>query len=143
MKLIVPALLLLALPLSALALSTPATAPAPAPRVATPGIGDIVSAIGRGQADALLAQMDSEVELSILDDEDVYGKQEAVQRLREFFGKVKPTAFNQVHQGSSKADDAEYVIGNLTTASGSYRVYVYVAVRGGQQKLQELRIDRE
>ena len=143
MKLIPSLFLLLALPLSAYALGTSA-APAPAPATAVaPGIGDIVSALGRGQADALLAHMDAEVELSILDSEDVYGKQEAVQRLREFFTKVKPSAFNQVHQGSSKADDAEYIIGNLTTASGSYRVYVYVAVRGGQQKLQELRIDRE
>ena len=110
---------------------------------ATDDIGAIGRAIGSGDVATLLTHVDGELELSILDEEDVYAKAVATTRLETFFKKFSPTGFNQVHQGSSKADDAEYVIGNLTTARGSFRVYIYVAKKAGRVVLQELRFDRE
>ncbi len=121
-----------------------AATPAPAaPVTADDDIIAIGRAIGSGDVAALLTHVDGELELSILDEEDVYTKAAAGTRLKAFFEKFSPTGFNQVHQGSSKADDAEYVIGNLVTAKGSFRVYIYVAKKNGKVVLQELRFDRE
>lgn len=114
-----------------------------APATASDDINAIGRAIGSGDVAALLQHVDGELELSILDDEDVYSPTEAANRLKTFFGQFAPSGFNQVHQGSSKADDAEYVIGNLVTAKGSFRVYIYLAKRGDRAVLQELRFDRE
>ena len=111
--------------------------------VAGDDINQIGRAIGSGDVAGLLAHVDGELELSILDEEDVYSKANATTRLAEFFQKFTPSTFNQVHQGSSKADDAEYVIGNLVTNKGSFRVYIYVAKKGDRVVLQELRFDRE
>jgi len=104
---------------------------------------DVCRAIGAGDIDQLSAVMDAEVELSILDMENLYSKQQAITALKEFFAEVSPVTFGKVHQGASKAADAEYCIGTLTTSKGPLKVYVYVAKRSGDILLQELRFERE
>jgi hypothetical protein len=106
-------------------------------------IGEITEALGRGDTDALGGMMDDELDLSLPEGENFYAKDQAIAKLRGFFASHPPAGFSQVHQGSSKSDDAEYCIGNLATETGSYRVYVYVARRGDRMLLQELRFDRE
>lgn len=106
-------------------------------------INDITAAIGSGNVAQLMSYVDAELELSILDREDLYAKNTASGELTKFFRSFTPASFNQVHQGSSKADDAEYVIGNLSTNKGNFRVYIYVAKRGNSVVLQELRFDRQ
>lgn len=105
-------------------------------------LDDVCRAIGGGDLEQLAAVMDAEVELSILDKEDVYSRADAKKALSGFFTKFAPTGFGKVHQGASKSDDAEYCIGTLSTKSGSFRVYVYVAKKGNGVVLQELRFDR-
>ncbi|MBB4079984.1 hypothetical protein GGR28_002611 [Lewinella aquimaris] len=106
-------------------------------------IGDITKALGSGNTSSLAAMMDTEVELSVLGQENLYSRDRAVQQLSSFFSANAPSNFSQVHQGSSKSDNAEYCIGNLTTSTGVYRVYIYVAKKGERMVLQELRFDRE
>ncbi len=106
-------------------------------------IGDITKALGSGNTAALAGMMDSEVELSLLGDEDLYSRDQARQKLQTFFSANAPSGFSQVHQGSSKSDNAEYCIGNLTTSTGVYRLYIYVVKKGDKMVLQELRFDRE
>ena len=106
-------------------------------------LGEITKALGSGDTRALGAMMDAEVELSLLEEENLYSRDQAVQKLTAFFTAHPPSGFSQVHQGSSKSDDAEYCIGNLATSDGSYRVYIYIAKKGDRMVLQELRFDRE
>ena len=101
----------------------------------------VCSAIGAGDIDALVAVMGNELELSILDEEDIYDKATAENKLKGFFAALGSTSFGKVHQGASKAEDAEYCIGTLTSGKGNYRVYVYVAKNGRGVVLQELRFD--
>lgn len=103
----------------------------------------IAKAIGEGNAEALGQYFDQSVEVSVLDNEDVYSKAEAVRVVKDFFGQNKPKSFSQVHQGTSKGNDSQYSIGNLVTASGTFRVYIYVKVSGSSFLIQELRFDKE
>jgi hypothetical protein len=105
-------------------------------------LDDVCRAIGGGNVTDLAAIMDSEVELRILDQEDLYSRDDATATLTDFFEKFTPTSFGKVHQGASKSDDAEYCIGTLATNKGSFRVYIYVAKSSSGVLLQELRIDR-
>lgn len=105
-------------------------------------LDDICRAIGVGNVDQLAAVMDAEVELSILDKEELYSKDQAKATLTKFFSGFTSTSFGKVHQGASKSDDAEYCIGTLTTNSGTFRVYIYVAKKNNGIVLQELRFDR-
>ncbi|MGB3800445.1 MAG: DUF4783 domain-containing protein [Lewinella sp.] len=106
-------------------------------------LGEITQALGAGDTQALAAVMDAEVELSLLEDENLYSRDQAIQKLTAFFAAHPPSGFSQVHQGSSKSDDAEYCIGNLATSDGSFRVYIYLAKKADRMVLQELRFDRE
>ena len=106
-------------------------------------IGSITKAIENGDANALGAYFDSNVELAILDDEDIYDKAEAIKVLGQFFNEHKPKAFSQVHKGVSKNSDSQYAIGNLVSGSKTFRVYVYMKKAAGQNMIQEMRIDME
>ncbi|MEM7572979.1 MAG: DUF4783 domain-containing protein [Bacteroidota bacterium] len=107
------------------------------------GIDDISRALAQGDVSVLSNYFDAEVELSILDEEDTYGKTDAMAMVSSFFGDNSPKGFTQVHQGTSRGSEAEYCIGDLSTASGNFRVYIYLANVGNKQLIQELRFDRE
>lgn len=102
---------------------------------------DISRALSQGQADALGQYFDATIELSVLDDENIYDKSTAVSKVNAFFKKYPPSSFNQVHQGSSKGSEAQYCIGHLKTSGGIFRVYIYMSGNGADLKIQELRFD--
>lgn len=103
----------------------------------------ISKAISSGNADALGQYFDTTVEIAIMDKEETYAKTQAVQAVKDFFAKNKPSSFKQVHQGASKGQDSQYCIGNMIATSGTYRVYIYMKVSGTKQVIQELRFDKE
>lgn len=103
----------------------------------------ITDAISSGDASTLGSYFDSNVEIAILDEGDVYSKADAIQVVKKFFSQHSPKSFSQVHQGTSKGNDSQYCIGNLTSGSGTFRVYVYMKTNGGNYLIQELRFDKE
>lgn len=103
----------------------------------------ISKAISSGNADALGQYFDTTVEIAIMDKEETYAKTQAIQAVKDFFAKNKPSSFKQVHQGASKGQDSQYCIGNMIATSGTYRVYIYMKVSGTKQVIQELRFDKE
>jgi hypothetical protein len=104
---------------------------------------NITKAISTGNVTALEPYLDKSVEISILEQENVYGKTEAVQILKNFFLKNKPVTFSQMHTGQSKGKEAQYSIGSMSTATGAFRVYTYVRVEGDKCFVQEIRFDKE
>ena len=105
-------------------------------------IANITKAISDGDAASLSAFFDSTIEIAILDEEDIYSKEEATQKVKAFFSTAKPTSYSQVHKGKSKGKDSQYCIGNLTTTSGNYRVYIYLKVKDSNTLIQEMRFDK-
>lgn len=106
-------------------------------------LSGITDAISKGDAAELSKYFDQSVEIALLDEEDVYNKTQAVTIVKDFFASNKPTSFSQVHQGTSKGQDSKYCIGNLTTTSATFRVYIYMKVVGQKYTIQELRFDKE
>jgi hypothetical protein len=95
-----------------------------------------------GNAAELAKHFNSSVELVILENEDVYSKQQAEQILKSFFEKNKVKSFTLLHQGGKEG--AQYAIGNLeTTSSKVYRVYFLVKESGGQPLIHQMRIEEE
>ncbi len=110
--------------------------------LATPNLSTITKAISEGDASTLGSYLDSTVELTILDKQDVLNKAQATESLRAFFGKNKPRTYNVVHQGSSKGSASHYTIGDMQAAGGNYRVYLYYKSGGGAVIIQEIRIEK-
>ncbi|MEM6395984.1 MAG: DUF4783 domain-containing protein [Bacteroidota bacterium] len=117
--------------------------PALSAQVSSGSMDDIAVALRQGDVATLSNYFDAQVDLSIAGEEDTYSKSDATSMLRSFFGTNTPSAFSQVHSGTSAGDEAEYSIGDLATSGGNYRVYVYLANAGGKQVIQELRFDEE
>jgi hypothetical protein len=108
-----------------------------------PSFNAIATAMSTGNADALSKFFDADVEISIADKEEIYDKDQAKTVVSSFFSKNKPKSFSQVHQGQSKGKDTQYCIGEMPTAAGNYRVYLYMKVQNDQYLIQEIRFDKQ
>ena len=103
----------------------------------------ISSALNSGDVTSLSKYFGDNVEISIQDKEQVYSKVKATEVMRTFFGSNQPKSFNQVHKGTSRENSDQYCIGNLTSANGTYRVYLYLKVNGSSLTISEMRFDKE
>lgn len=104
----------------------------------TPQVSDAMS---KGDAAATGSLLVSSVDLTILDDEDMYPRDQVVRRLSQFFQQNSPRSFTIKHQGTSKLDD-HYRIGDLTTSTGVYRVTFFMKRSGSSMEIKQLRIER-
>ena len=107
-----------------------------------PSLEAIAKALSSGDADALSRYLADNVEVSILDNEQLYPKAKATEALRSFFSSNKPKSFSQVHQGTSRENSDQYCIGNMSASTGAYRVYIYLKVSGNTASIQEIRFDK-
>jgi hypothetical protein len=108
----------------------------------TPNTEAISNALKTGNAKELSAFFGSNVELKILNKEDVYSKTQAEIILKDFFLKNPPKSYSAVHNGTSKAG-AQYTIGQLITANGTFRTYYFLKKQGETFLIQELRLEQE
>ncbi len=106
-----------------------------------PDMTGITKALRSGDATTLASYFADDVELAIVDDEDMYAKDEAEKLLANFFASHKPKSFSQVHKGTSKGEDSHYVIGDLVAGSETYRIYIYLKEVGDSYQIEELRIE--
>ena len=107
------------------------------------GIKDISQALAKGDASSLGNHFDQSVEISIMDDVNIYDKSEAISTLNSFFKKFPPKGCSQVHEGSSKGKDSKYTILSLSTSTQKFRVFLYMKSIGSKEVIQELSIDKE
>lgn len=100
----------------------------------------IVNAIKTGNASALAANFNSNVEITISGNGNSYSKAQAEQVVKNFFAQHQPKSFSVAHEGTSP-EGSKYFIGTLTTSAGTFRVYVYAKAGGGTLSVQELRFE--
>jgi hypothetical protein len=96
---------------------------------------NILTALDEGNATALSAYLNANVELVIGNQNDVFSKQQATGIIADFFRKNKVSSFELLHKGNK--DAASFAIGNLKTSTGKYRVYVLTR----KNEIQQLRIE--
>ncbi len=100
----------------------------------------ISAAILSGNAKTLSTYFVSSIDLTILEAEDVYSKEQAEVIIAKFFNDNKPTAFEIKHQGKSKLDDYFY-IGDLTTSKGKYRLTFFLKKEKTGFLIKQLRLE--
>ncbi|MEL6659214.1 MAG: DUF4783 domain-containing protein [Bacteroidota bacterium] len=107
------------------------------------GMAQISQALNGGDIETLGSYFDESMELSILEEEGIYNKGQALQKVKRFLSNNTVNSFTEVHQGASRSSDSQYVIGDLKTSGGTYRVYLFLTNSNGKMIIQELRFDRE
>lgn len=97
----------------------------------------IETAFKTGNASGLSGQMAKEIELCIGDDVQFLSGAQAVQSLNKWFASVKPSAVSGKIVGGSAV---KYYSGQVTSAKGSHKLFVYYNEKDGGYKIDEIRI---
>lgn len=103
---------------------------------------NIANAIRTGNASALAASFQSNVEITIKDTGNSYSKSQAEMVLKNFFSTHQAKGFTIAHEGTSP-EGSKYFIGNLSTSTGNYRTYVYAKSAAGALTIQEIRFEEQ
>jgi hypothetical protein len=102
---------------------------------------EIITGLKTGNAKMLAASFNQNVELVILSDDNVYSKAQAEQIVAGFFNQNQPERFTIIHQGGKEG--ARYIIGQLFTKQGAFRVYFLLKRNEGKDIIHQLRIDKQ
>lgn len=104
---------------------------------------EIANAIRSGDSKQIAVYFGTSVDLTIINQEDVYSKAQAELIIKDFFSKNTPKSFSILHKGASK-EGTLYSIGNLTTLNNkTFRVSFFMKMAGGKYLIQELRFETE
>ena len=104
---------------------------------------EISGSIRSGNAKEVARHMNSNVDLTILNQQQVYSKAQAEMVIKDFFTKNPPKSFAIIHQGASK-EGAKYAIGSMSSDNGGkFRVYVFLKPSGSALLIHELRFEKE
>jgi len=102
---------------------------------------EIILSLRTGNAKVLSGYFNDNVELVVLDNDNVYSKAQAKQIVSNFFNSFTPESFNVIHQGGKEG--SKYVIGNLKTSNGNFRIYFLLKNSNGKDYIHQLRIEKK
>lgn len=101
----------------------------------------IILSLKSGNSRTLSEFFNQNVELVVPDSDNVYSKAQAQLIVSNFFSSYPPQNFSVIHQGGKEG--AQYVIGNLGTKKGSFRVYFLLKKSDGKDYIHQLRIEKQ
>lgn len=106
------------------------------------GIPEGISlAFKAGNSVELAKYFNSNIELVVLNNEDLYSKSQAERILKDFFVKYPPKKFTVLHHGGKK--DFKYSIAELSTNNITFRVYFLLKTKEEKLLIHQLRIEKE
>jgi len=104
---------------------------------------EVATAIRSGDSKQLATYFGSSVDLTVINQEDVYSKAQAELIVKDFFARNPPKSFTLLHKGSSK-EGTVYGIGNLQSTNGkNFRTSFFLKMSSGRYLIQELRFETE
>ena len=100
----------------------------------------IILAFKAGNSKELGKYLNASLELTILENGDVYSKTQAEILLKDFFQKHTPNNFIILHEGGKEG--SRYAIGTLSTNKGDFRVTFLIKSQDGNSVIHQLRIEK-
>jgi Domain of unknown function (DUF4783) len=105
-------------------------------------IDDISTAIRSGNPKNISKYFIEHIDLKVIEQEDVYSKQQAEMILKDFFAKHPVKTFTIAHKSAPKGG-SQYIIGTLETGNGKFRTYFLIKTVGAETLIQQFRIETE
>lgn len=105
-------------------------------------IDDIATAIRSGNPKNISKFFIDNIDLKVIEQEDVYSKQQAEMILKDFFTKHPVKSYTTAHKSQPKAG-SQYVIGTLETLNGKFRTSFLIKTVGTLTLIQQFRIETE
>ena len=104
-------------------------------------IGEISNEFRQGDSKGISKYFSPTINLSILDDNNVYSKVQAEIILESFFKSNSPTGSKIIHRLDSNPNYQHAVI-ELNTVKGFYRVSYSIRINNSQPQIVEIRIEQ-
>ena len=102
----------------------------------------IAKSIRENNAKGVASYFNSSVELNIESGEGVYSKTQAEMVLKTFFTNHPCTKFDISHRAKSYGNNS-FAIGTYKSASGNFRVTIYVKDMEGKSLIHEMKFEKE
>ena len=107
----------------------------------TPDIIDGISAaIRSGNPKNISKYFIENIDLKVINQEDVYSKQQAEMILKDFFTKHPVKSYTVSHKSELKAG-SQYILGVLETTNGKFRIYFLTKINGAETHIHQFRIE--
>jgi len=101
---------------------------------------EIEKSLKTGDVETFSTWFSDNMDIEILDDANIYSKNQAKQMLKKFFAKYTPKNFGFIHQsGNGKI---EYGIGTLIAGGENFRVTIFVQTVEKKQSISQIRIEK-
>jgi len=105
-------------------------------------LNDIATALGSNDVEKISTYINSNVDITIEDNDDTYSKEQATVILNDFLTKNPIKSIKLLHNGAS-GSNTQYAIASAVTKNGTYRVYMLIAKEADSFQLVELRFEEE
>ncbi len=102
---------------------------------------DVVDGLKNGNASALSNYFNQNIELTVLDNDNVYSKAQAQQILAGFFNQYKVSDFELKYEIDKES--SKHVIGTLTTDNGTFRVSFLMKTDEEKAYIHQLRVEKQ
>jgi hypothetical protein len=103
---------------------------------------DVVNALKKSNMKEVSKFLNASVELTVLNNEGVYSKQQAEIILKNFLDANPPKNITIQHRGSS-AQGSKYAIAVYECTQGKYRAYIFMKDNGSGMHIHEMRFEKE
>jgi hypothetical protein len=104
---------------------------------------DITTAFKNADQRLLSKYFGNKIEITLLDQSNVFSKPQAEMVMKDFFSKFNPTEFQILYKNNPSADAARFAIGQFETESGKFRIYFILKNIDNNVFLQEMRFEQE
>jgi hypothetical protein len=101
---------------------------------------DVTNGIRTGNVAAIVPYFDNIVPITINNSQSTYSRTQAEMVLKDFFSRNTPKELLVANSGTS--NNAKFVIGELTTTTGKYNLYLLLKEKEHVFYVQEIRLNK-
>jgi hypothetical protein len=109
---------------------------------AQPQVDDVSNSLNRGEVANVIKYFDKVVDITINNEQSTYSKSQAEMVVKSFFSKNPAKSFLVRHKGTAASDNSVFLIGELKTANGPYRVYIFFKQKERNYLLQQIKFEQ-
>lgn len=106
-------------------------------------VDDVTMAFKSADQRLLSKYFANKIEITLLDQSNVFSKSQAELVMKDFFSKFDPIDFQILYKNNPTNDAARFAIGQLETRSGRFRIYFILKSSENNIYLQEMRFEQE
>ena len=109
---------------------------------AQPQVDDVSNSLNKGEVSNVIKYFDKVVDITINNEQSTYSKSQAEMVVKNFFTKNPIRSFLVRHKGTAASDNSVFLIGELKTVNGMYRVYIFFKQKEKSYLLQQIKFEQ-